>query len=442
MNIPQLLLTAYILLMVGMTGTDGAYHPISLLFVLASFATLAFAFFTAARRGPHDWKAPGPRTFAAAVVILLLGGLVKPAGLYLQTQSLDYLYRGALALLVVLVVGAFVVRGGANARVMRAVFGLAVVIAIVFRIWMPIASPNPRIDVFKVSQESAQSLLRGQNPYSVPIDIAYPGQARYTFPGYVYLPADLYLQTASYALTGDVRYILVLAELLTALFLWKLARRRWGEPTSQLLVMLFLFAPRALFMIEQAWLDSLILTFFALSMLLYDRDKPWKASVAYGYMLFMKQYLFFAVFQWLIIEKNRKRILTGLGVGLLTLAPFAIANWHALLTTGILLNVTLPFRTDSLTVASFVALTWGLKPPMGWSVIVGAILTIATFRLQRGIEPLRGYLFALTTTTFGMFLFGSSAFYNWYYLVAGQMLFLLVLGTTGGSPKAEGRPAS
>jgi hypothetical protein len=169
---------------------------------------------------------------------------------------------------------------------------------------------------------------------------------------------------------------------------------------------------------------------------LRERGKPTAASVAYGYMLFLKQYMLFAFFQWFIIERNWKRILTGLAVGFLTLLPFVIWDWRGLLENGILFNVVVPFRDDSLTLFSFLARTWGLRPPMGWTILVGAVLTVLTFIPQRHMQPLRGYLFAVTLTTFGMFLFGTTGFCNWYYLVAGQLIFLLALG--GRRDKTEG----
>ena len=106
--------------------------------------------------------------------------------------------------------------------------------AIMLRLWLPMASPAPIIDVFVQFQESAQNLVNGLNPYKVQVSDVYRGTENfgYTVFGYSYLPANLYLQTLGYALFGDIRYSYVAAELVAAASLYAASRRR-GETLPQ-----------------------------------------------------------------------------------------------------------------------------------------------------------------------------------------------------------------
>ena len=421
------LLVAYVLLLLGMLINSGAYHPAALVLLLASFGFLAAAFASAIRGGARDRRVPGVPVFALAVIVLLVAATTQPVGFYLETPLYETLHNAWVAVLALGILGAYVLYRGESHTVRRAVFVAAVLTAVFFRVWMPVASPNPIIDVFTVGQEGARNLLAGINPYTVPVSDVYAG-AGLDIQGYTYLPANLYVQSIAHWLTQDVRYAHIVAELVAAFALWRLSRRRWSDSTAELMTLLFLYGTRSLFVIEQSWVDPLILMFFALFLLLRDEHRDMLAAVAYGYMIFLKQYLVFALFQWFIVERRWKRILAGVAVGLLTLLPFALADLRALLFNGVFFNVLIPFREDSLTVFSFLSQTWGLQPPFGLTVVVGAVIAIATAIPQRRIRPIRGYLFAITLTTFGMFLFGTSGFCNWYYLVAGQLIFLLALG--------------
>jgi hypothetical protein len=431
MGTALVLIVSYVLLLLGILVNWGNYDPIALVLLLMSFSLVSTAFVWGARGSQRDRKVPGTPVFAIAVVILLLSALPVRTAPFAVTALYDSLYRVWLVMLVLLVGFAYLVARRADGQVRRGVVMIAVIGALAFRLWLPIASPAPITDVFTSIQESAQHLFEGRNPYTTPVSDVYNGALDfgYVLKGYTYLPGDLYLQAIAYKVGGDIRYACVLGEMFVAFALWRLSRRRWGESTAGLLVLLFLYNPRSLYVLEQGWIDPLILMLFAASLLLRERQKPTAAAAAYGYMLFLKQYLLFALFQWFILERSWKRIGVGLAVGAATLVPFAIWDWRALLENGVLFNVAIPFRADSLTVFSFLARVWGLQPPPGWAIVVGAVITALTFIPQRRMQPLRGYLFAMVLTTFGMFLFGSSGFANWYYLVAGLLIFLIALGT-------------
>jgi hypothetical protein len=432
----SLLLIAYVLLAVGLLINWGFYDPVAVVLLLAAFTLLVVAFWSAARCGDAKSREPGSPVFAIALVGLLLIACTTRSAIYLQSESYDELYHRGLATL-----AGLVALGHFHARPWRrpvqvASFVAGALLACVFRIWMPMASPAPVIDTFSISQEASAFVLEGRNPYITPVTDVYGGaDIGYVLPAYVYLPAGLYVQVLSYAAAGDVRYAYVVAEILTALIAWRMARRRWPGPTAECIALLFLYNPRSLFVIEQGWLDPLVLACAALSLLLRDHQRPIAASLSYGYMVSVKPYMAYALIQWLIIERNRRHMAAALLVGILTVTPFLLADWRSFVANGVLFNALIPFRRQSLTVYALLSRTLGLLPPPGLTVLVGGILTGLTWIPQRRIQPIRGFLFAVTTTLFGMFLFGSSGFCNWYYLVGGFMIFLIA-ASGGDRPPA------
>jgi hypothetical protein len=314
------------------------------------------------------------------------------------------------------------------------VFVLALLVAFTFRFWMPIASPNPRIDVFAMGQQSAEHVLEGKNPYATPVRVDPEGRTdrRSTLDGYVYPPGALFVQTLAYAAVRDVRYGSVLAEAVVAFALWRLARKRWREPTAELIALLFLYFPRGLFVLEQAWTDTIVLMFFALFLILRDSGKYSGGAAVFGLMVSVKQYMVLALTHFTVLEKRWRPVAISLGALVLATVPFALFDARSFLRNGILFVGQRPIDDLSLTTSALLARSYGVALPAWWSVCIGVFLTVVTLVLQRRMDPVLGFNYSLAITYFGMFLFGAAAFCNWYYLVAGFVLFTLVMSGSGG----------
>jgi hypothetical protein len=426
----QTLLYAYFFLVVGIFVGDGFYHPEALAMLLISFALLGCAFVWASRGASFDDKVPGRTSFALILVLLLAGACKRPVTHFVASSVLPQLYHGWVVVLALLIAGAYLLSPHCPTWVRRSVFLVAVAAAFGFRLWLPFASPTPEIDTFTTAQESAEHLLDGKNPYSTPVTDIYEGKVDYGYKitAYAYLPSNLYLQTVAYGLLGDVRYACVFAEAVVALSFWLLAKRRWDPTVAELIVLLFLYQPRGLLVVELAWTDPLNLLLFSLFLLAYDNRKEKTAAAVFGFFLSLKQYLVFFLLHWFLIEKRWSMILLALTAGALTVLPFAIADPSSVITQGLLLNLRTPFRTDSLTIFGLLSPATGIVPPKAWSLIVGLLISAILVVPSRKIPGIRGYLFAVTITMFGVFLFGSQGFCNYYYLVGGLLLFLIAAG--------------
>jgi hypothetical protein len=425
----------------ALVSGNGRYTHLAIALLLAAFgalAVLARDTLREAEAGAERLPATGAeadsahRSWEPALAIALLLFL----GLGLATKPGEFVqgpwYRAVLAL-VSLVLGGAVwavfLHRELRPAVGRAVFIAGVISGLGLRIWMLQVSPAPVIDVFVEFQESAQHLLAGLNPYTVPVSDVYRGTQDYGYRllGYAYLPANLYLQTAGYAFTGDFRYACIAAEAVVAFALYQLASPAQGRRVAMLIVLLFLFHPRGLFVIEQGWTEPFIAGAFALFLWLRARrPESLAAAAAYGYMLSLKQYLVYFVLHLFMIERRGKALAVAAMTGLLTCVPFLVWDASSFFTYAVKFQLETPFRPDGLTIVSLLHRLFGFTAGKWLAGLVGLAVALYTYRRFLPLGLL-GYLFAVTLTTFAIFLFGSQAFCNYYYLVSVLCLFLFAV---------------
>jgi hypothetical protein len=418
---------AFVALAGAMVSGNGRYTPLAIALALAGFGGL-----TVLARETLRSQAPAGRTWehvlTVSLLLCLILGLTTPPGSFVQGAA----YRVVQALVNLVLIGAV---GSTFLRRVpvfgscRVVFFAAVAAGFGLRLAMPVVSPSPIIDVFVQFQESAQHLLAGLNPYTVPFSDVYRGTRDYgyhTF-GYAYLPANILPQAVSYWLTGDIRYGCIAAEAVVAGALYRIARPAPGRLTPMLVVLLFLFHPRGLYVIEQAWTEPFIAGAFALFLWLRDRTPGslWPAA-AYGYMLSLKQYLVYFVLHLFMIERRPKALAAAAATGFLTLVPFLVWNPASLYTYGVMFQLETPFRPDGLTVVTLLYRLFGFTAGKWLAALVGLGVGAYTYWRFIGLG-LVGYLLAVTLTTYAIFLFGSQAFCNYYYLVSVLCLFVLAV---------------
>jgi hypothetical protein len=437
----------------ALVSGNGRYTHLAIGLLLAAFAGLAVlaretlrAAESRAGRSPaspegHDEDSAGlawERVLAIALLLFLALGLTTKPGESVQGPY----YRTVLVVVSLLLGGAvwaIFLRREPRQAVPRAVFVAGVVAGFGLRIWMLQVSPAPVIDVFVEFQESARHLLAGANPYTVTVSDVYRGTQDYGYRlfGYAYLPANLYLQTAAYALAGDFRYGCIAAEAIVAFALYRVAGP--GRRVAMLGVLLFLFHPRGLFVIEQGWTEPFIAGAFALFLWLRER-RPGSLgpAAAYGYMLSLKQYLVYFVLHLFMIERRGKALAIAAVTGALTCVPFLVWDPPSFLTYAVRFQLETPFRPDGLTVVSLLHRLVGVTAGKWLAGLVG--LGMAAFTYRRFLPlGLVGYLLSVTLTTFSIFLFGSQAFCNYYYLVSVFCLFMFAIHARDGSYARKAR---
>lgn len=313
--------------------------------------------------------------------------------------------------------------------------------------WLINTSPEPVIDVWHIHRESVASLLNGENPYAITFRNIYP-DGRYFGPGmvengrlmfgYTYPPLSLLLSVPGQVLGGDYRYSLLACNLLTAVAMAAARPSRIASAAAAL----FLFTPRAFFVLEQGWTEPMLLACVAAATFTALRA-PRAFPYALGLMVASKQYAFLLLFPalWLAPEQWRGRAgLVGvawraaLPAVAVTLPLFAW-NPGALIHSVFIVQFGLPFRADSLNFSAWAVQQGWQQPPaiLGWLGLLPAYAA-TVLRSPRNA----GWLGICAGTTLLCFVaFNRQAFCNYYFFILGALLLGVATATTRNDDSAS-----
>ncbi len=409
-------LAAYLALAVAVTLRDGHYDPLALACVLMA-AGLAAAAFLGTFRLTLQSLALG---LWLAAVVGSLDTMMRPVGSFLGSAApptgLQLAWLG-------LVLG--------FPRLPRWRFSAALLLAAALGLWLLRASPSPGIDVWALQQEGALVLSSGGSPYvtgSFQVNETANG-ANGTIEGYLYPPPTLVTGTASYVVTGDVRYALLVFQLV---FAWALARLG-PAPVGELAGLLWLSHPRGPYVLEQSWTEPLPLALAALGVLAWQRGWRRSAAVVWGAFLASKQYLVLLLPLFPLLQgMNAVLIAWGALASVACVLPFLAVHPTDFIRHNFLYHLRTPFRDNALTIPA------GLGRPglsrLAWPA-AGAVWLAAC----RHRYPLARWLYLGASLLTIFFMLAQQAYCNYYYLIGGWLLLGAV--AESAQPAWEEAPA-
>lgn len=298
-------------------------------------------------------------------------------------------------------------------------------------VWMIHASPDPLIDVYVFQKGATQTLMAGQNPYTmIYADIYHdptfygPGvvvDGKLTI-GFPYTPLSLLLAVPGQALGGDYRYSQLVATALAALFLAYARPGSLGTAAAAFL----LFTPRAFFVLEQGWTEPFVVLLMAVSVFLACRGSRW-LPVSLGLMIVTKQYMVLALpLMFLLLPRLLppwkeifKQLMIVGGVALAVSLPLALWNLPAFWYSVFTFQVLQPFRPDSLSYMAWAYQQWAILLPVALAfAVTAAAIGLACWRAPR--TP-AGFAAGLALVGLAFFAFNKQAFCHYYYFVLGAM---------------------
>ena len=293
-----------------------------------------------------------------------------------------------------------------------------------------VARPFPFIDVWWFQQYAGSLIWRGDNPYTFLYpniyghgDLYHPAMLEQgkvaTFP---YPPLVFLLGAPVVTLLEDVRFLhlgLTAAAVLVA--------RRWcrSEP-AELALLVFLFQPRAFFVVEEAWTEPLVMLGVAATVLALLRwrslGKGWIATgLAGALLLASKQYapLVALPFAPALPRERRGAALALAGVlAALTMLPFLAWDPAEFVRDVVVAQVNQPFRMDAL--SWLVPVARALGHPVSAAYGFAAAGLILLLGLRREVEPAQAARLAAAALLLFV-LFNKQAFCNYYWLAAGLL---------------------
>lgn len=275
------------------------------------------------------------------------------------------------------------------------------------------ATPRPFIDVWYQLQHATSCLPHGCNPYAMHTP-ASPGVKD----GFSYLPGTFLLLTPAHALFGDVRYGELVAVVVAALLLRRIAPRH--EPS---VVPLFLCVPGLFFAVEESWTELLLVPLLVAAVW-WLRDDPdsrrrWVgAGLLFGLAVASKQHV------WLLlpvaaVTLGLRAAAVGLGTGVVLTVPWWLADPHAFWQSTVTLFLDIAPRVDSLSL--WVHEPTGARTALEVAVLVGAYVLV--WLGCRG-DP-RRFLLGAATVLAAFDLMNKQTFFNQWLLVT----WLLVAAT-------------
>lgn len=426
------LLLIYFLVTFGYSFSLGFYHLPSFILLIIAFLLLSLFYFFPTLFKNFQVQNPQP-IFTFAIILSIALSLVAYGGLY---QAKGTLFNLSLLLLAVsLLLSLIYLFQPPNSPTSKSPissnifqypltlllkyrFLIFLTIAFLLRLFMLISSPNPQIDVFDILKNGPRALTQGKNPYSMTFNKIYTdAPANY----FAYTPGALVFTAPASILLDDPRFAMIMAEIGSAVLLFFILG-------SELIPILFLFSPRALFVIEQSWLDPLVSFLLILCFYLYMKSKkPNLASFIFGGIVTIKQsFIFLPLFLIKILKLDVKKWLWVGFSALLIILPFFLWN-----PTGFMDKVVNRYFVTvserqalthrSLTVYSFWFEQFQKDLPSALLVVFWVVLLVVILLKQK-----KGWSqFFLSTTLFyfGLFLFSNAAFLNFYYFI-GQLLLI------------------
>lgn len=308
-------------------------------------------------------------------------------------------------------------------------FIFLILLALIIRLLMITASPNPVIDVFTILKEAPVKVLSFINPYNTVYTTVYAGQVLDYFP---YWPVSFLLQIPFVMIFNDPRVLLIMADILSAVLLYLIGKKtRYAETLS----LIYLFRPNSNFIIEQSWLTPLTFFFVILSFYFLMLKKDWLGGLISGLLIGIQP--IFAVlvpFYCLMVKNIRKFLLAAITTVSIFITPFMLWDSTNFFDKTIAvyfkdpkLVPTIPVYM-SLNLNTFIHFVAGRDIPAVLSIVILSILllfilkTLYSLRLkltsnkEKYYQPVVFLGAALFFLSF-YFLF-RQAFINYYFLIS------------------------
>lgn len=294
--------------------------------------------------------------------------------------------------------------------------------------WTLHHSPNPVVDTIIVLKEAPLKLLEGENPYAAEFSRVYPTvEPNY----YNYLPLSFLYSLPFVLILKDPRYGIIFANLISLAILYRLFREKMESKMINLFLAVFLFLPGSFFMLEHAYLDPVVFSFFLLHFYFLKEQKDGLALFFFSLFFLFKQQVALLFPLYLLNKKFRLVFFKPQNL-LLFLLPtslpliFLIINPRAFLddiffslspekiTSPISASLTFPALLNNLTFNQNFSTVYLLSGFLFSAFYFGV--------LRRGFSLIQKI--PLTILLFNFFMF--HAFFNGYYFLA-LFLFLEII---------------
>lgn len=414
----------YLGLLSGYIFTRGFYSFFGLLILTVVLLILFYFLFKSGHWGEfklkiksNDWQI----VFLVSIFlsILLYGGLYQTNILFKNISFLFLVFAFVFSLSLIF----------SKIRQVKSLikysFWVLFLLAILARIFMVLSSPNPLIDVFDLLKNGSLALWHGQNPYEQNFAPLYGHSWTY----YTYLPFSIIFVLPFTVFFSDPRIGLIFADFATTLILFWLLGKKTNEDKNlpQLIPLIYLYNPMALYILEESYIEPILVFLLTLFLFLLSVKKEGKlAQLVLGTLLAFKQTAL--VLPFFLLRSGLfklKDFLLPLVFSAVLILPFFFWNIKEFINDTLIVYVTFPPRHDGLTLNSLFFRVFGFDVPFFVFPIFWALAFLIIFKFPK--KGISGFLFSISLFLLTFFLFNKYAFVEFYFLVSSLFLFSLVL---------------
>lgn len=312
-----------------------------------------------------------------------------------------------------------------KSKITRFVF--LIFLAFALRWLMIMASPAPVIDVFTILKEAPVKFLSLINPYNTVYSTVYTGQILDYYP---YWPVSFLLQIPFLMIFNDPRFLLIIADILSAIMLYIIGKKTLSSETLSLI---YLFRPNSNFLVEQSWLTPLIFLLSLLGFYFVTKKKDRLGGTISGLLIGIQPVFAVMVPFYCLLTKNTKKfLLISASIAGIFVVPFMIWDSASFIDRTIAvyfkppaLVPTIPLYM-SLNLNTFMHFFTGRDMPAVLSMVILSILLLVILKtlysLRLKLTP--GYeidyqsvvVLAMSLFLLNFYFLFRQAFINYYYL--------------------------
>lgn len=356
-----------------------------------------------------------------AFFTLLFYGVIYYGGLYQNTNSIIVGY---------FVLGAFIFINFLRYLLFKKTFSFLFIctIYLLMSFWTLLNSPHPTVDTVIVLKEAPLMLLSGKNPYSSTFTQVYKDiKPNY----YNYLPFSFFYALPFVLVFHDPRFLIIFSNLLSALIIYKLFNKEDKDKIINIFVLTFLFLPRSFYMLEHAYLDPVIFSFFLLFLYFFISKNKSQFSYLFLGLFFSIKQPPILVLPLLLKEKNILKGFFKIPNLILFLLPFSLPVFYLLINSKAFIEniftglnpskITSPI-SESLTLPTLLKY---FSLPANIAYLIGLIMLLVTFVYIFITKKSLIFKIALFFLSFNYFTY--HAFFNSYFLVIEFLLLGLAI---------------
>ena len=422
------LLIIYLIICLGYFPTRGYFSYQGLFVLLVGFILLLLFYFKGKKEKEEEKEIIVVGKIVLTVLILL--NLAFDSGLFSHDGILEFLEKVNYFICFFAVAFSFDFSFLGKGEVIKRNWKKILLILVFINKFLVIfSSPEPPIDVFYILKEAPKYLVAGENPYSVSFTKIYKN---YESNYFAYWPGAFLVVAPFSVVFSDPRLLFIISDFFVFLIFKKL-----GIKYGELLGLLYLFTPFGLYLLENSWINPF--NFFLIAALIYSLVKNKRKRlrpVIIGVLMSIQFHMGLFIPLYYKLTKRIKEILMGVGVTFLIVLPFLIWNFNdfyydTVLTWVIKPSVVpIPYESALNINAVFINLFDWQLPNIFKIFGFGYVYLMIFLKMKKNVTS---FLIGSSLVFFGLNLFGTQAFINYYYFVVS----LILLGICTYSIPAE-----